>query len=157
MTEKKPDIIDRLVAWWCRLLHLEKHSSLLSQLAKFVIVGFANTAIDWVLYFVLYYYIGLDPLIANIFSFSASTVFSYFASVLWVFNTTSRKTKRRLFTEFVVLNLVALGITELLLYLFIYQLGLNDMLAKVIATAIVMIFNYITRKLFLEDRQKTKG
>ena len=154
MTEKNPDIIDRLVAWGCHLFHLDKHTKFFTQLAKFVIVGFANTAIDWALYFVLYYYLNLDPLIANIFSFSASTIFSYFASVLWVFDTTSKKTRRRLFTEFVILNLIALGITELLLYLFIYQLNLNDMLAKVIATAIVMIFNYVTRKLFLEEHHK---
>ncbi len=148
------DPIDQLVAWGCRLLHLQKYTHIFQQLAKFVIVGVANTLIDWGIYYVLADVWGWDPLLANIPSFSIATIFSYFASVLWVFETTTRKTKRRLFTEFVILNVVALGMTELLLYLFIDGLHLGNMLAKVIATAIVMIFNFVTRKLFLEDRKE---
>lgn len=156
MTDKqKPtgDIIDRLVAWGCKILHLQNYTHILQQLTKFVIVGVINTLIDWGIYYLLADILGWNPLLANIPSFSAATIFSYFASVLWVFDTTTRKTKRRLFIEFIILNLIALGLTELLLYLFIDGCGLDNMLAKVLATAIVMIFNFVTRKLFLEERK----
>lgn len=146
-------LVDRLVAWGCQLLHLQKHTHICQQLAKFVIVGVVNTLIDWGVYYLLADVWGWDPLLANIPSFSLATVFSYFASVKWVFDTTTRKTQRRLFIEFVVLNLIALGLTELLLYLLIDHLHLGNMLAKIIATAIVMVFNFITRKLFLEERK----
>lgn len=157
MTEKSTgDIIERLVAWGCKILHLQKYTHILQQLTKFIIVGVINTLIDWGIYYVLADVLGWDPLLANIPSFSAATVFSYFASVLWVFDTTTRKTKRRLFIEFIILNLIALGLTELLLYLFIDGCGFGNMLAKVLATIIVMIFNFVTRKLFLEERKHAK-
>lgn len=151
------DLIDRLVAWGCQLLHLQKHTHILQQLAKFVIVGVASTIIDWGIYFVLADLVGWDPLIANIPAFAVATVFSFFTSIFWVFDTTKRKTRRRLFVEFIVLNLVAFALNELLLFVFINQLGLGNMIAKVITTAIVMVFNYLTRKLFLEDRAKPSG
>lgn len=58
-------------------------------------------------------------------------------------------------TEFLAISVVGLVLSEVLLAVFIRAFMMNDMLAKVITTAIVMVFNFITRKLFLEDRAKT--
>lgn len=155
--EKKADWVDKLVAWGCGVLHLTKYEKILTQLAKFVIVGVITTLIDWAIYYVLCYWVNMNPLVAQLFSFTISTFASYYMNTLWVFDTTKTKTKQRLITEFFVFSAVALGISTALLYLFIYKLGLNDMLAKVVTTAITMVFNFVTRKLFLEDRKKTKS
>ena len=152
-TPSHSDWVDRLVLWGCRLLHLEAHTAILQQLAKFVIVGVINTAIDWILYFILDEFFHINPLIANIFSFTASTTYSYFASMSWVFHPTREKTRRRLFVEFVILNLIALGLTEILLFVMIDQFAWDSMLAKIISTFITMIFNFITRKLFIEGKR----
>ena len=152
-TPSHSDWVDRLVLWGCRLLHLEAHAAILQQLAKFVIVGVINTAIDWILYFILDEFFHVNPLIANIFSFTASTAYSYFASMSWVFHPTREKTRRRLFVEFVILNLIALGLTEILLFVMIDQFAWDSMLAKIISTFITMIFNFITRKLFIEGKR----
>ena len=152
-TPSHSDWVDRLVLWGCRLLHLEAHAAILQQLAKFVIVGVINTAIDWILYFILDEFFHINPLIANIFSFTASTTYSYFASMSWVFHPTREKTRRRLFVEFVILNLIALGLTEILLFVMIDQFTWDSMLAKIISTFITMIFNFITRKLFIEGKR----
>lgn len=152
---KKPDIVDKLVGWGCKILHLTKHQKILTQLAKFVIAGVTTTLFDWGIFYVLVYIVNIEPLIAQIFSFTASTLLSYYINTLWVFDTTKNKTRRRLIIEFFVFSGIALIISEILLYIFIYQLHLNDMLAKVITTAITMVFNFITRKLFLEDHKKS--
>ncbi len=149
----KPDFIDKLVAWGCQLLHLTKYQQILTQLAKFVITGVIATAIDWLIYAILITWLQMDPLIAQLFSFTAATIFNYYSNTIWVFNTTKNKTRRRLITEFFILSFIGLGISEGLLALFIYQLGMGEMIAKIITTAIVMVFNFITRKLFLEDRK----
>lgn len=151
--ERKPDWVDKLVAWGCGLLCLTKYQKMLTQMAKFVITGVIATAIDWGIFYVLVYIVHMDPLIAQIFSFLVSTLFNYYSNTQWVFNTTKNKTRRRLVTEFFIISVVALGISELLLALFINVWGINDMLAKVIITAIVMVFNFVTRKIFLEDRK----
>lgn len=157
-TEKKtknPDAIDKLVAWGCNILHLTKYQKILTQLAKFFIAGVTTTLFDWGIFYVLVYIINVEPLIAQIFSFTASTLLSFYINTLWVFDTTKNKTRRRLIIEFFVFSGIALVISEILLYVFIYQLHLNDMLAKIITTAVTMVFNYVTRKLFLEDRKSS--
>ena len=53
---------------------------LLVQIFKFIIVGGIATLIDWVIYFILYKIVKLNPLYANIISFSISVVYNYIAS-----------------------------------------------------------------------------
>jgi len=153
-TKREGDLVERLVAWGCELLHLTKYQKILTQLAKFVVAGVITTLIDWAIYFVLCHFFLMDPLIAQLFSFVASTAVSYYINTLWVFDTTKNKTKQRLVAEFFFFSFCGLAITEVLLFLMIERMGVNYMVAKVIATAVVMVFNYVTRKMFLEDRKK---
>lgn len=154
--DMKEGWIDRLVGFGCRLLHLEKHQKILVQMAKFVITGVIATALDWLTFYLLVYKAQMDPLIAQIFAFLVATLFNYYTNTRWVFETTKKKTKTRLITEFFVLSAVGLGISEGMLAILINGLKMNDMLAKMITTAVTMVFNYVTRKLFLEDRKKAK-
>ena len=128
----------------------KKNVKLFIQIFKFVIVGGTATVLDWILYYILYNYLKINPLIANIISFSISTVYNYWASTKWVFEVNKDKSSKRLFIEFVLFSAIALGLTELLLWIGIDVLSMNAMLTKIIATIIVMIFNFITRKIFLE-------
>ncbi len=74
---------------------------------------------------------------------------------------------KKSFIIFLVLSVVGLGINELIIYLcvdilYIGKGFLNDAIAqetavaggKIIATAIVMVFNFITRKIFLEEKEQ---
>lgn len=128
----------------------KKMENLFIQIFKFVIVGGIATIIDWAVYYVVYNYIGIDPLIANILSFSISVIYNYSASVKWVFDINENKSKKRMFIEFMIFSIIGLLLTELLLWIGINKLSMNAMLTKIIATAIVMVFNFITRKMFLE-------
>ena len=98
----------------------------------------------------MYNFLHINPLIANIISFSVSVIYNYIASVKWVFNVNKDKNKIRLLVEFLVFSVIGLLLSELLLWVGIEKMNLNAMLTKIIATAIVMVFNFITRKLFLE-------
>ena len=124
--------------------------SLLIQIFKFVIVGGIATIIDWLIYFILYKFIKLEPIIANIISFSVSVIYNYYASCKYVFKVNKEKSKTRQFTEFIIFSLIGLGINELLIFIFVNKLSWNAMLVKILATLIVMVFNFITRKKFLE-------
>lgn len=158
MVQKKQDFVDKIVAWGCHLLYLDKHTKMFQQLAKFGIVGVTNTAINWIIYFSLVHFAAVAPLVSSAIAFAISTVFNYWASTTWVFDTTSKKTRSRLFIEFTVFNGFAfLTFDEGLLWLLIYPLGWNYMLAKVITTACGMVFNFITRKIFLEDNNALKA
>ena len=132
-------------------LHLSpKKEKLFLQIIKFLIVGGTATIIDWITYYILYNYVNIPPLIANILSFSTSVIYNYYASVHWVFDVNKNKSQKKMFTEFMILSIVGLLIAELLLWIFINLLRMDAMISKIISTVIVMIFNFITRKVFLE-------
>ena len=126
----------------------DKQIELLVQIFKFIIVGGIATLIDWIIYYICYHFIGIEPLLANIISFSISVVYNFWASVKYVFNTTGDNKKN--FIIFIVLAVLGLGINELIKFLLHNQLSWNAMLVKIIATAIVMVFNFVTRKKLLE-------
>lgn len=150
---KKKDKTAVFVSKILKILHIkvsEKKENLFVQIFKFVIVGGIATIIDWAVYYVLYNYAHMDPLVANILSFAVSVTYNYIASVRWVFDVKKDKNKIRMLIEFLVFSIMGLILTEILLWLGISKLGMNAMVAKIIATAIVMVFNFITRKLFLE-------
>jgi len=128
----------------------EKSEKLLLQIFKFIIVGGTATLLDWAVYYVLYNFLHINPLIANILSFTVSVIYNYIASVNWVFDVNKEKSKVAMLVEFLVLSVIGLLISELLLWIGIDKFGLNEMLVKIGATIIVMIFNFITRKIFLE-------
>ena len=48
----------------------DKQIELLVQIFKFIIVGGIATLIDWIIYYICYHFIGIEPLLANIISFS---------------------------------------------------------------------------------------
>ena len=125
---------------------------LIVQIFKFLVVGGIATIIDWVIYFVLYHFVKIPPLIANIMSFTVSVIYNYWASCKYVFKVTKDKSKLRLFIEFIIFAVIGLGINEVIIFALYNKAGWNAMLVKVLATIIVMTFNFITRKKFLEKK-----
>ena len=52
---------------------------------------------------------------------------------------------------FIILSIVGLGINQLIMWICVDKLGIFYMISKIGATAIVMVYNFITRKIFLEN------
>ena len=51
---------------------------------------------------------------------------------------------------FAILSVIGLGVNQLVMYLGVDLLNIHYMLCKIIATIIVMIYNFVTRKIFIE-------
>lgn len=120
---------------------------LIKQLFRFGIVGFIAFLIDYGL-FALLTILGMHYLIAQIISFAISLAFNYYLSVKWVFDA-KKQTKKEVII-FVVLAVVGLGINEILLYIGVDLLHIHELIVKLVSTIIVMIYNFITRKLIIE-------
>lgn len=125
-------------------------NKLLVQVFKFGIVGLIATVIDWAIYYVLFNFLNINPLSANIGAFAVSVVFNYITSIKWVFDVSGNVSKKKIFTEFIVLSIAGLLITEIIIYVGVDIFKFNPMIVKVVATMVTMVFNFITRKIFLE-------
>ena len=159
--QKKEDIVDKLVAWGCKLIHLDKHTATFQQLAKFVIVGVTNTAINWTIFAIALHLLPISDevtksVVASAIAFAISTIFNFWASTTWVFNTTNKKSRKRLFIEFAVMNGIAFLLFDEAMLAWLVSSNWHPMIAKVATTACGMVFNFITRKMFLEDHSEKK-
>lgn len=122
----------------------------IKQVFKFGIVGVIATIIDWSIFYVCTNILNIHYAISNVIGFTVSVIFNYYASVKWVFDVNKEKSAKRNFVLFISLSIVGLLLTELLLYIGIELIGMKKFTTKVLASIIVMVFNFVTRKKFLE-------
>ena len=121
------------------------------QFAKFGIVGVIAFCIDYGLFLLMTYVFGINYLIASAISFVISTIFNFAASMRYVFAGRRGQTRSQQFVIFFVLSVVGLGVNQLVLWMCVDLLARLASVGKIAATFIVMIFNFVTRKVFLED------
>lgn len=131
---------------------VEKLKKLIMQAFKFGIVGVISTIIDFGLLYLFTDVFGIYYLVSAAASFLISLVFNYIASMKFVFHGRKDVSKRKEFLIFAVLSICGLVINELLLRVCVDRFGMHYMLGKVFATAVVMVWNFVTRKLFIEER-----
>lgn len=126
---------------------------LIEQILKFGVVGIIATVIDFGVLYVLSQPLGLDPVLSAGISFCVSLVFNYVASMRYVFTHREDISRSREFVIFLVLSLIGLAINEAIMAAGVAVLG-NSALAvmgtKVLATAIVMVWNFVSRKKWLD-------
>lgn len=123
---------------------------LMWQFARFLVVGLFSFAVDYGLFVVLFHSFGVQYILASTISFSLSLVLNYFLTLKFVFGARQGRNIALEFTIYVGLNLVALGLNQLILFLAVDSLGLSPLVGKLIATAIVLVYNFISRKLLIE-------
>lgn len=131
---------------------MEKLKVLIAQILKFGLVGGIAFVIDYGLLIVLTEWAGVNYMISSAVSFSVSVIFNYLMSVFWVFDVKNDRGRGQSFIVFMVLSIIGLGLNQLLMWIGSDLLGIYYLLTKIGATAIVMVYNFITRKLFLEGK-----
>ena len=123
---------------------------LLNQIIRFGLVGGSAFIIDFAVLWLLTDIVGLNYLVSNGISFTASVIYNYILSTVWVFEVKQEKNKVIELIVFIILSAIGLGLNQLLMWLAVDKMAINYMISKVVATGIVMVYNFITRKIFLE-------
>lgn len=135
---------------------------LITQFLKFGIVGGLSFVIDYGIMVLLKEVFGVYYLAAAFISFSVSVIFNYVCSMRYVFVSREDISKKREFITFVILSVIGLGINELVMWITVDKLPVDQILsidkdkvylvAKLVATVVVTFWNFVTRKIFLEKK-----
>lgn len=149
--------------------------NLLSQVIRFGIVGGISFIVDWltglifsniVLYFSPTFEQSILATIAAAIGFTVSVIVNYLLSFKFVFNRREDLNRKYEFILFIFLSIIGLAINSFLIFVWMgpvynntsalqqYGYNLNYTAAKIFATAVVMVYNFITRKVFLEEKKK---
>ena len=125
---------------------LKKHATKI----RFGLVGAGNTLLDFGILFILVSFFGIPNVIANIVSSSIAFVSSFVANKKYTFNSNGQSIIREMIL-FTVITLFGLWVIQSAIIAAItpavHQITENDtlalLIAKLIATSVSMIWNYI--------------
>lgn len=124
---------------------------LLAQIIKFGLVGFLCFFIDYGIMVFLTEVAGVHYLFSSGISFTVSVVVNYVLSLTYVFET-EKGNKIKEFIIFVVLSVIGLGINQVLMWFCVDILGIFYMISKIGATAVVMVYSFVSRKVVMEKK-----
>lgn len=126
--------------------------ALILQIIKFGIVGVIAAAVDVGTLVVLKELLYMDVLIASAISFSVSVIVNYLLSMTFVFKS-KKQNKVKEFITFVFLSIGGLCLNQLILWIGVTYVSVYYLVVKFFAMLIVPIYNFVTRKIFLESKE----
>jgi len=123
---------------------------LIAQFMKFGVVGVIAFCIDYGLLIFCTEVLHINYLVSATIGFTVSVIFNYLASMRFVFKHKEDMSRRREFIIFVVLSVIGLLINNGLMWAGVEMLNIHYLITKIFATAVVMVWNFVTRKIFLD-------
>lgn len=130
--------------------------NLIAQIMKFGVVGVIAFVIDYGVMVFLTEVFGLNPVVSATISFIVSVIFNYIASMRYVFSHKEDMSRSREFVIFIVLSVIGLIINDALMWAGTELVSIDYRIVKIFATAVVMVWNFITRKIFLDAGSTTQ-
>ena len=147
------DLIKIIVKKVLNISHIKVNDNiveLLVQIFKFIIVGCVSTCIDFMFLYIFRDICKLPLIISNTLSFCISVIYNYWASMVFVFNVKAEKNNNKTFFIFILFSVIGLLLNNVIVWCVTNLFDVYYMLSKIVATIFVMIFNFVTRKKFLE-------
>ena len=143
------ELFDRLKTLKIDVIFYQHTDNIFVQLFRYVFVGGLAFVADWGMLVFLHEVLDINVYIAIAFAFLFGLVVNFVLSKIFVFQEDSEKTGK--FGEFIVYGVIGvfgLLFTEMIMWLLL-KIGIIYMIAKIIAAAIVLIWNFVARKVLL--------
>lgn len=131
--------------------------SLIQQFLRYLATGGIAFVADFGLFALCLYVFEWHYLLANFVGLIAGLVINYCLSVAWVFNGCKRvleKKKTAEFAIFAVVGFIGVGLNQLCMILMVDYLSWQEMISKMIAAGVVLMWNFGGRKLLLFRSKK---
>ena len=114
---------------------------------KFGVVGILGMAVDFLITWLCKEKLQFDKYISNSIGFIIAASSNYFFNRVWTFQSTNSQVIKE-YSSFIVISIVGLGINNLIIYLLHEKMKLNFYIAKIIATGIVVLWNFFANYFF---------
>jgi len=148
------DIFDRIMSWKI-LKPLNPFYRKYKEMLLYIFFGGLTFFINMGCYALCARVFLLDPLISNIIAWIVGVLFAYITNRKWVFNSKEQETAgvASEFIKFTAGRLFTLLVEELMLWVGIDILSINDMAVKLVAQIAVIILNYVISKLVVFNKK----
>lgn len=115
------------------------------RFVRFFIVGLFSVVLEMATLIILVELAKVQYLISNVFAFTLTNIFNYSLSRKWVFERSGMR-KRVEFPFFLIFVSIGLLINQLVLWYCVDKLLIDYRLGKLVSIAIVIAWNFLTRK-----------
>lgn len=147
------ELISDIYSLEMRKLFINPTDNTYIQFFRYLFVGGTAFLVDAGCLFLLEK-LGLNYLLAAMFAFVVGLVVNFILSKLLVFKGNETISSNKVeFLVYAIIGVIGLGLTELILYLFTEKLLVYFMVSKVIAAMVVLIWNFVARKVTLYNKK----
>ncbi|MGL5313057.1 MAG: GtrA family protein [Peptostreptococcaceae bacterium] len=123
---------------------------MIEKVIKFGFVGIIATLVDYLLLIILKEYCEVSVMYSSGISFSVSVFLNYILSMKYVFVNKRQISKITEFFIFISTAIVGLFLNQIVMYILTEVLNQYYIISKLLSTAIVMFWNFMSRYIFLE-------
>ena len=126
----------------------------IKQFISYFGVGGVSALVEWGSFFLFDSILSIPYLSSTVLAFIVSTTTNWFLGRTFTFKNSSYKDKKvkEIILVFIV-SAIGLGFNMMLMFIFVDIIGMNTSvlktIAKIVATGIVFIWNFISRKLWI--------
>ena len=136
------------------LFGIDYTNNVFIKVILYLFVGGTAALVEWGLFYLFFYYLlaglGLSvdtlTMVATALAFGLSTLYHYFLGNVLVFDSGSKYDKSKELSLVFLVSIMGLVFNLVLMYVFVGLLAWQPMLAKVITSCIVVVWNYLSRK-----------
>ncbi len=115
------------------------------EIIRFCFVGGLSLLVDCAVLFLLTEFFGVHYLYSAGISFTVSVIFNYWLCVTYVFKNAKKQTPKQA-AIFIGSSVVGLGLNQVCMWFFVEIIFLHYMAAKLGATVIVTLWNYVAKR-----------
>lgn len=117
------------------------NNELLWKFLKFGVVGFSGVFVDFGITWLCREKIRLNQYLANSTGFLCAVISNYLLNRVWTFESSDPAVVVQ-FSKFLLASLIGLALNNGIIYLLNERFRVNFYLAKLVATAVVMLWNF---------------
>lgn len=121
-----------------------------NEIIRFCMVGGLSFIVDYGLLYVCTEFFSLYYLYSSAISFTVSVFVNYWLCIAYVFENAKQQNKKQA-AVFIGSSIIGLGLNQFCMWIFVSIIGAYYMVAKIFATAIVTIWNYVMKRKAVND------